>query len=514
MNKLSYAEVAELVESGAQIISDTSAALKIDAANRSLMCCVKTGTTSAVLVVSASHVLDPHILLYQERLKRAGYTYFRVMCSMQEVQELYRSSRRDLEIADATNETEWQSRVIRLVEKGARQRASDIHITVGRDYCDVKCRVNGELTLVEQLRPEDGLRVCATIYQSMCDVAEPTFKPRQAQRARMKEEFLFECGLSGARVNTRPLVRGMLMVIRLLYADSGRTVKTLADLGYLPEQQNVLNYMTQLRSGIVLFSGATGSGKSTTLKVVLEQSIATRPTDHVLTLEDPPEYEIAGANQSPVMGDRSDSGGEEHVWAMAIADAMRLDPDVMMIGEVRDSVTAKMAMRAAMTGHFVWTTIHANDALATLSRLEDEGVPPTLLADHKLIVGLVNQSLVQVLCRHCKVRLAENEHHLTAESLARVRRHCALDSVYLQGPGCAQCEGSGVAGRTVVAEIVRTTPELMFAFSEGHHHGATRYWIEEMKGISKMRALITKINLGIIDPRAGERVLGPIGSDI
>lgn len=514
MKKLSYVEVAELVKAGAQIISDTSASLKIDADNRALMCCVKINTKSAALVVSASHVLDPHILLYQERLKRAGYTYERVTCSMQDVQELYRSSRQDFEITDATSETEWQSRVIRLVEKGARQRASDIHITVGRDYCDVKCRVNGELALLEQLRPEDGLRVCATIYQSMCDVAEPTFKPRQAQRARMKEEFLFEIGLSGARVNTRPLVRGMLMVIRLLYSDSGRSVKTLGDLGYLPEQQDMLKYMTQMRSGIVLFSGATGSGKSTTLKVVLEESIATRPTDHILTLEDPPEYEIAGANQSPVMGDRGDANGEEHVWAMAIADAMRLDPDVIMVGEVRDSVTAKMAIRAAMTGHFVWTTIHANDALATLSRLEDEGVPPTLLTDHKLIVGLVNQSLVQVLCKQCKVPLVGNEHLLLGELRDRVQRYCTPHNVFVQGAGCALCEGSGVAGRTVVAEIVRTTPELMHAFSEGHHHEATKYWIGKMNGISKMHALITKINQGRIDPRAGERVLGPISLDI
>ncbi|AKM32906.2 type ii secretion system protein [Pandoraea faecigallinarum] len=512
MSKMTYEDILELVRSGAQVLSDSADALGVDVENRSLMCCIKVQAKVAVLVVSASHVLEPHVLSYQETLRRRGYTFSRIQCSMQEIQELYRVSRRDLD-AEAGNETEWQSRVVRLIEKGAGLRASDVHITVRRDHCDVRCRINGELVLLEQLRPADGLRVCATIYQSMCDVAEPTFKPHQAQRARMKEEFLSECGLNGARVNTRPLVRGMLMVIRLLYADSGRSSKSLGDLGYFPEQQAMLKSMTRLRSGIVLFSGATGSGKSTTLKVVLEESIKARPTDHILTLEDPPEYEIGGANQSPVMGDRGDAKDEEHVWAMAISDAMRLDPDVIMIGEVRDAITAKMAIRAAMTGHFVWTTIHANDALATLSRLEDEGTPKTLLTDHKLIVGLVNQSLVQVLCDQCKIPLIGNEHCLDAETLERVRRFCVERGVFLQGPGCGGCDHTGVAGRTVVAEIIRTSAGLMQAFGSGHHYQALQYWLEQMDGMSKMRSLIRKIDAGHVDPRAGERVLGPLADD-
>ncbi|VVE58370.1 type ii secretion system protein [Pandoraea iniqua] len=463
----------------------------------------------AVMAISTSHRLDPHVLHYQENVRRLGWECEYVPCDMRSVLDLYRfSPARSGELA--ASDSDLQRYIVGLIDEATELRSSDLHIVVRSGYCEILCRSDGVLQPMQQLRGDEGVRLCATIYQSMCDVAEPTFKPLQAQRARMKDEFLAECGLSGARINTRPLARGMLMVLRLLYAESPGAVKTLSELGYLPEQCEILEELMEQRTGMVLLSGPTGSGKSTTLKVIMQKLMAEQAGIHLLTLEDPPEYEIEGANQSPVTGDRGDAGGVAQEWANAISDAMRLDPDVIMIGEVRDSVTAKMAFRAAMTGHLIWTTIHANDGLAILPRLQDESVMETLLTDSKLVTGLVNQSLVQVLCQHCKMPLIGNENEVSSRLLERLRAHCRLESVFLQGPGCEHCRYRGVAGRTVVAEVIKTSPGLMQAYADGHHLGALKYWLHDMCGLSKVDALIRKINEGFVDPRAGERVIGPV----
>jgi type II secretory ATPase GspE/PulE/Tfp pilus assembly ATPase PilB-like protein len=503
-------DVMALVQGGSRILSVESGPLEVAEDNRGLMCLVEIPQEQArcILAVSSSHRLDPHVLSYQETVRRQGLSCEVLACGMHAVLDLYRLGA-GRERKTLGNESEAQRYIIDLMRDAAAARASDVHIIARHSYCEIRSRVDGYLRPVGQLRPEEGMRLCATIYQSMC-LAEPTFKPMQAQRARMKEEFLGECGLSGARVNTRPLDRGMMMVMRLLYADSPGAPSSLAELGYLPEQCDALEELMEQRTGVVLLSGPTGSGKSTTLKVVMQKMMAQHAGIHLLTLEDPPEYEIQGANQSPVSGERGDGANVEQEWANAIADAMRLDPDVIMVGEIRDAVTAKMAFRAAMTGHLIWTTIHANDALAILPRLEDEGVMPSLLTDSTLVTGLVNQSLVQRLCPDCKIPLAGNEHLLGARLLHRVLRHCIPDAVRLQGPGCATCKQRGVVGRTVVAEVVRTSPGVMQAYVRGHHLEASRHWIREEKGLGKIDALIRKINDGLVDPRAGERIVGPI----
>ncbi|NID04711.1 Flp pilus assembly complex ATPase component TadA [Luteibacter jiangsuensis] len=506
-------DLIALVLNGARILSTEKGALEVEEDNRGLMCLVEIPRQPGrcILAVSSSHRLDPHVLSYHETARRHGFECEVITCGMRNVLDLYRLGK-GRQRQSVGSESEAQRYIVDLIREATAMRASDLHIVARHDYCEIRCRIDGYLRPVEQLRPDEGLRICATIYQSMCDVAEPTFKPMQAQRARMKDEFLSECGLSGARINTRPLDRGMMMVLRLLYADSPGAAPKLADLGYLPEQCEAIEELMEHRTGVVLLSGPTGSGKSTTLKVVMQKLMAEHTGIHLLTLEDPPEYEIEGANQSPVSGERGSSAGVEQEWANAIADAMRLDPDVIMVGEVRDAVTAKMAFRAAMTGHLIWTTIHANDALAILPRLEDEGVMQSLLTDSSLVIGLVNQSLVQRLCNECSIPLKGNEELLGERLMKRLTRYCDLDGVRLQGDGCERCKQQGTAGRTVVAEVIRTSPGLMQAYIRGHHLEATRHWIQEGGGIGKADALIRKINQGIVDPRAGERIVGPIRS--
>lgn len=506
--------VTDHIRQGAKVLSgDVGSPYALDAAGRTMMCLVRLNDEDApaVLLVSASHRLDPNVLAYQDRLKRERLAYKTLSCGMQVLQDAYRMAPQPASGNTLDDgESAVQAFVLDLVREATVLRASDVHIIVKEEMTQVLMRVDGVLRTLREMHGSEGMRVCATIYQSMCDVAEPTFKPMQAQRARMKGEFLSSVNLSGGRINTRPLSRGMLMVIRLLYRDAPGAEKSFEELGYLPGQIQLVEQLLEGRYGIVLLSGPTGSGKSTTLKAAMQQIMKTSQGIHLLTLEDPPEYDIDGANQSPVTGDRSDVGDVEQQWANAIADAMRLDPDVIMIGEVRDSVTARMAFRAAMTGHLIWTTIHANDALAILPRLRDEGVHDSLLLDPLLLTGLINQQLVQILCPDCKVPLSKSPDEVPPRLMQRLEKYSDPSRVFLKGAGCPTCRMMGSKGRTVVAEVISNSQGLMNAFSKGGHHGALEYWVAEMGGQRKVDVLLEKINAGIVDPRAGERVIGPI----
>ncbi|MDF5910306.1 ATPase, T2SS/T4P/T4SS family [Pseudomonas aeruginosa] len=257
------------------------------------------------------------------------------------------------------------------------------------------------------------------------------------------------------------------MILRLLYDDTG--LDSLEQLGYLPEQNALFDRMMRMPYGINILSGPTGSGKSMTLKVTLEGLDKLHGgSKHILTIEDPPEYRIRGEgiNQTPLVYDATDPDAERQAWAAGIANGMRLDPDYMMIGEVRDLFAAVAAFRGAMTGHGLWSTLHTNSAIGIVQRLKDLGVDPGLLFDPALLTGLINQSLLPKLCPHCKVRFQDHQDQLAPDLVERVRRLTDVSQVHVKGPGCQACRGSGVNGRSIVAEVVLPTLAFMRVFAK------------------------------------------------
>lgn len=231
----------------------------------------------------------------------------------------------------------------------------------------------------------------------------------------------------------------------------------------------------------------------------------TEGTRHILTVEDPPEYPLK-ANQSPL--------GHAETWDGAITNTMRLDPDILMYGEVRDLATAQAAFRGGMTGHLVFSTLHTNNAVASLQRLIDMGADPSLVTDPALMSGLINQSLLPVLCSHCALPLASQHEQLNAALVERLTRVMDTKSVKLQGPGCVHCRNLGVSSRTVVAEVLLPNQRFMQIFREKGASAAKTYWVREMGGITKIQHAIRKVAAGLIDPRMAETIVGPLDFDL
>jgi type II secretory ATPase GspE/PulE/Tfp pilus assembly ATPase PilB-like protein len=194
---------------------------------------------------------------------------------------------------------------------------------------------------------------------------------------------------------------------------------------------------------------------------------------------------------------------------------MRLDPDVIMIGEVRDLPSAQLSFRAATTGHLVFTTLHANNSLNCVDRMVNMGMDPDTLLDERVLIGLISQRLVKRLCPHCAIPLEGNEDRVPARMLQRLNNF-GLDSlkyIKLTGPGCPNCR-KGTAGRTVVLEIVRPDFKLFELLRSGDRRGAHLHWLNALKGQTHVQHAIEKVKQGIVDPVMAERVVGELVQDL
>ncbi|CCD29326.1 type IV pilus biosynthesis protein PilQ [Candidatus Glomeribacter gigasporarum BEG34] len=496
-----------------QILTAPGGPYALSAPLQDMICLTGDGT----LYVSASHEKDHHVLSFIERLTRHAHPFRVEKVSLTQIKQLYDTAQTGaapmLRTASSEGSTHRQTEVVRLIREAVEKGASDVHFIVDPRICAVRFRIHGELITAHELTAQHGNDLCTTIYQSMCDVADSIYNPGKSRDARLKRSFIQQCGLFGARVGTRPLDTGVLMVLRLLYDRRGAK-PTLDALGYLPEQIALIRRMSQQTTGINIFSGPTGSGKSTTLECVLTDLM--RRFDeriHLLTIEDPPEYAIPGANQTPILCDKDDDEALSHEWARAISNAMRLDPDVMMIGEIRDLSSAVAAFRAAMTGHGVWTTLHTNDAVSILERLRDLGVEEGLLTDPALMTGLVNQSLVRKLCLQCRRPYLGYGYPLADGLAPRIEDLCEPERVWLKGEGCVQCNGTGISGRMVIAEVIAPNKAFMRIFKTQGKSEAVEYWMRHLHGITKNQHLIRCINEGLVDPLHGERDVGLLDAD-
>ncbi|MGN1235060.1 MAG: GspE/PulE family protein, partial [Christensenellaceae bacterium] len=288
------------------------------------------------------------------------------------------------------------------------------------------------------------------------------------------------------RVSSLPTVYGEKFVIRIL--DKTSFHFTREDLAFTERENEVIDKMLLRPHGIILLTGPTGCGKSTTLYSFLKE--INHPDVNIVTVEDPVEYTLAGVNQTQV------NTKANMTFATALRSILRQDPDVIMIGEIRDEETAEIAVRAAITGHLVFSTLHTNDASSAVIRLEDMGVQDYLVAD--ALVGVIAQRLVKRLCPACKKRGRTNPKEMDILGIA--------EPVSIARPqGCQFCNNTGYKGRIAVHEIMFVNEEMKMAVSKGKdldvlrelaiQNGMSTLWSScrslVMKGVTSIQELMT-----------------------
>ena len=360
------------------------------------------------------------------------------------LQELEQNELDSEERLEAEGEIEGDVPVVRIVNQLLREavmdRASDIHFEPQERGVRVRYRIDGVLQDVAHLPKTSQAGLCSRIkVMSEMDITERR-RPQDGRIALKMDDRPLDL-----RVATLPTPLGESIVIRIL--NSGVSFHCVDDLGISEHNRAILDRMIKKPYGCILIAGPTGSGKSTTLYSILQE--INLPSRKIVTVEDPIEYQMEGLTQvavNPRIG---------LTFAAGLRTILRCDPDVVMVGEVRDPETASIAVKAALTGHLVFSSIHTNDAPSALTRLADMGVEPYVTSS--ALIGTIAQRLVRVLCPHCKEQVEMSHERLVG---AGYDEEESLTVQLYQSVGCEKCRGTGFLGRLAVFEFMEMDDEL------------------------------------------------------
>ncbi|NAZ83087.1 type II/IV secretion system protein [Kineococcus sp. R8] len=330
--------------------------------------------------------------------------------------------------------------VSRILSDAVRLRCSDIHLESQRDGLRVRFRIDGLLRDVMQAPKRVAPSVISRIkIISGLDISERRL-PQDGRTRVTVDGSAIDC-----RVSTLPALHGEKVVIRLL--TRGDDVPTLTSLGFEPEQLAVFSKALAVPQGLVLITGPTGSGKTNTLYAAIHATMT--PEKNIVTLEDPVEVQLPGITQVQVHAKVG------MTFSAGLRSVLRQDPDIVLIGEVRDGETAELALKAAMTGHLVLTTLHTNSAVGALTRLVDMGAAPFLVASS--LTAAIAQRLVRKPCDSCSDGYIPDPDTL---ALLGLGIEDILDATPLRGSGCPDCGGTGYRGRTAVYEVLDVTTSM------------------------------------------------------
>lgn len=357
-----------------------------------------------------------------------------------------------------------------LLMQAVRDGASDIHFEPGERDVSVRLRIDGRLRDVTP-PPKSLYHAIVTRIKILSDM--------DIAERRLPRDGRFKFRMSGRvidmRVSSLPEVHGEKVVMRILDRDS--LIVDLDAIGFHPAAAEAFQRVLHMPNGIILLTGPTGSGKTTTLYSAL--NILKSRERNIQTVEDPVEYQVDGINQMQV---RPNVGLD---FAMALRSILRQDPDVILIGEIRDLETSRIAMRAAMTGHMVLSSLHTNDAAAAFSRLRDIGVEAFLVGSS--VRAVISQRLIRRICPACKEVVSDSH-----EIVKKIEPFCsdAASWTYYRGAGCDKCGGTGYKGRTAIIEFLEVTDSISELVQDGRGD-------REIKGLALEQGMSTLLMSGL-----------------
>ncbi len=402
------------------------------------------------------------------------------------------------EVRDHSTETlavsTQQQRLRMLVKEALDVEATDIHIEVRSDTARIRFRKHGELFLHAQWLPRLAREIASVAFNKETDHSVTHFNPLIPQSASMPLQI--ENRIVRLRLSSLPAHGGFDVVMRL-FTTADEKVFALESLGYEPQQIEMINKAVTMSAGAVILAGPTGSGKTTTLASCMRLVSDKRK---VYTIEDPVEKLIYSATQVPVNTDHYDRS-----FASMARTVLRMDPDVVVLGEMRDEDTVQVMIRAAMTGHLVFSTLHSNTAMGIIPRMMDLGISSSVLASPNLLLCLICQRLAPILCESCKIPLTLSKDQNLITRWQRLLPD--VSNIHLRGEACQRCLNLGISTRQVVSEII-WLDEKDRDFIHSQNLVGWKNYLNEKKIPTYKDQILKLVAQGNCDPTDAERLVG------
>ena len=505
---LENAENKDIIEylfsNGNRLLTATGGSMELSKDMQSLVAYFSGGE----IIVSRTHRYDGRVLAFIDLLKRKSHVVRLPFYSdLGLVSGIYKEHEGRIGgnvLRGARDyDNQMQKDFVDIVARAAAQKVSDVHIEVA-DQTTIYFRIDGSMQPVLEYNSAWGESFVRAAFAS-ADMSNANYAQNEYQSAQKdgrtplrgtKDLYLPE-GVLSIRMQFNPIAFGSrYVVMRLLYDNPNEGIKTEQE--FSPYEQRLLMRMRSFPTGLVIVAGPTSSGKSTTLVRNMSMMLKERNYEiNMITVENPVEQKIFGAHQMPVTNAMNEEQRDE-AYTEALAAALRSDPDTLMVGEIRTLAAAQLTVRGALSGHNVWTTLHANSAMAALTRLLDMGIEPFKLKEETLMRGLISMRLFKKVCPHCRERLADHPENPAYKRVLNAFGEIGLNQVFLRGPGCDKCNGTGTIGRIKAGEIIITNGEFLSLALAGKTDDAVKYWLEEMDGRTLKEAATELMLMGVV----------------
>lgn len=469
------------------------------------------------IIISRTHRYDGRVLAFLDLLKKKNrpvcIPFYSDLGLVSAIYKYYENRLGDTFKDKIDYNNQMQKDFVDIVAKAAAQKVSDIHIEVG-DQTTIYFRIDGSMQPVLEYNSQWGESFVRAAFAS-ADMSNANYAQNEYQSAqkdgrtplRGTKDLYLPSNVLSIRMQFNPIAFGSrYVVMRLLYDNPSEGIKTEQEFGEY--EQKLLLRLRSFPTGLVIIAGPTSSGKSTTLVRNMALMLKERNYEiNLITVENPVEQKIFGAHQMPVVNTNNEEQREEE-YTEALAAALRSDPDTLMVGEIRTLAAAQLTIKGALSGHNVWTTLHANSAMAALVRLLDMGIEPFKLKEETMMRGLVSMRLFKKLCPYCREQLVNHPEFPEYSRVKDAFGNLGLQQVYIKGSGCDHCKNTGTVGRIKAGEVIITNSEFLQLALSGNTDAAVKYWLEEMNGRTLKEAAISLMLQGIVGIDELERWVG------